>query len=75
MSLGVAIIGCGAIHNVHVDAIRDTGLGRILWFVDIEDRAKHLHKYGGNWSIDYHKVKIQSPWYICTPMPTCSNGY
>ena len=72
MSLGVAIIGCGAIHNVHVDAIRDTGLGRILWFVDIEeDRAKaSAQKYGGNWSIDYHKV-LEDPKvhvvHICTP--------
>jgi len=69
---GVAIIGCGAIHNVHVDAIRNNSLGSILWFVDIqEDRAKaSAQKYGGNWCTDYRKA-IEDPKvdvvHICTP--------
>ena len=57
-SLGVAIIGCGAIHNVHVDAIKCNGMARLLWFVDIkQERAKlSAEKYGGNWCTDYRKV-------------------
>ncbi|MFY9176775.1 MAG: Gfo/Idh/MocA family oxidoreductase [Caldicoprobacterales bacterium] len=71
-SLGVAIIGCGAIHNVHVDAIKCNGMARLLWFVDIkQERAKlSAEKYGGNWCTDYRKV-LEDPEvdvvHICTP--------
>mgnify|MGYP000897116618 CR=1 FL=1 len=71
-SLGVAIIGCGAIHNVHVDAIKNNGMGRILWFVDTqEERAKaSAQKHGGQWHTDYHRV-FEDPnvdvVHICTP--------
>lgn len=71
-SLGVAVIGCGSIHNVHVDAIKNNGMGRILWFVDIrEDRAKNsAQKHGGKWCRDYHQV-LKDPAvdliHICTP--------
>ncbi len=69
---GVAIIGCGAIHNVHADAIKDYSLANVLWFVDIEeDRAKtSAQKYGGNWCTDYQQV-LEDPnvhvVHICTP--------
>ena len=71
-SLGVAVIGCGAIHNVHVDGIKNNGMGRILWFVDTrEDRAKNsAEKHGGKWCTDYHQV-LKDPTvdvvHICTP--------
>ena len=55
---GVAIIGCGAIHRVHTDAVLNNGMGKILWFVDIkEDRAiASAEKYGGSWCTDYREV-------------------
>lgn len=69
---GVAIIGCGAIHRVHADAVLNSGMGEILWFVDIrEDRAiASAEKYGGSWCMDYHEV-LEDPRvnivHICTP--------
>lgn len=70
--LGVAVIGCGAIHNVHVDAILNNGMGRILWFVDIrEERAKaSAEKHGAKWCTDYHKALADPEVdvvHICTP--------
>lgn len=71
-SLGVAIIGCGAIHRVHADAISENGMGRILWFVDTkEERAKaSAKKYGGKWCTNYQDV-LKDPLvdvvHICTP--------
>ncbi|HZJ57001.1 MAG TPA: Gfo/Idh/MocA family oxidoreductase [Clostridia bacterium] len=69
---GVAIIGCGAIHRVHADAIMNNGMGKILWFVDLkEDRAKASAKeYGGGWCTDYREA-LKDPGvnivHICTP--------
>ncbi|NLI61046.1 MAG: Gfo/Idh/MocA family oxidoreductase [Clostridiales bacterium] len=71
-SLGVAIIGCGSVHHVHVDAIKNNGMGRILWFVDSEEeRAKSsAQKYGGKWCTNYSKA-LEDPKldlvHICTP--------
>lgn len=71
-SLGVAIIGCGAIHRVHADAIMDNGVGCILWFVDtkVERARASAESYGGNWCTDYQHV-LSDPAvdvvHICTP--------
>jgi len=70
--LGAAIIGCGAIHGVHADALTKSEYAKLICVVDIkEDRAKKAaDKYGCEWETDYKKVlerKDIDVIHICTP--------
>lgn len=68
----VAIIGCGAIHRVHADAIMNSELAQLKYVVDIQpDRARASgEKYGCQWYTDYKEMLQKDDIdvvHICTP--------
>jgi len=70
--LNAAIIGCGAIHDLHADGIINSGIGKIAAVVDIdEEKAKQAAlKYDCEYYFDYHDVLKNEDVdviHICTP--------
>lgn len=70
--LGVAIIGCGAIHKVHADTVINNPYARLISVVDVnEQKAKAAAlKYNCSFYTDYREA-LKDPGidvvHICTP--------
>ncbi|NLX71416.1 MAG: Gfo/Idh/MocA family oxidoreductase [Clostridiales bacterium] len=70
--LGVAIIGCGSIHNVHADAVTGSKLSHLVCVADIQrDKAyTSAQNYNCKWYTDYIdaiKDDAVDVVHICTP--------
>lgn len=69
---GVAIIGCGAIHKVHIDAIRKNPNAQLIAVVDIDrdKAAAKAEEYDCRFYTDYHEMLKDNAIdvvHICTP--------
>jgi UDP-N-acetyl-2-amino-2-deoxyglucuronate dehydrogenase len=59
MSVGYAVIGCGRVAPNHVDGIRASGLGTLLWVCDVDDAvaaAFAAEHRAPRWTADIHDV-------------------
>ena len=70
--LGVGIIGCGAIHSLHADAVMNSGLTKLTAVADIDEKraVEASKKYGCKYFNDYKELLKQKDIYavhICTP--------
>ena len=67
-----ALIGCGAIHEAHADALKDSSFAELRTVVDIveERAARSATLYGCGYALDYHEV-LKDPEievvHLCTP--------
>ena len=67
-----ALIGCGAIHEAHADALKDSSFAELRTVVDIDEEraARSAAHYGCGYALDYHEV-LKDPEievvHLCTP--------
>lgn len=68
--LNVAVIGCGAIHDIHIQAILQQPTANLSWVVDssLSKARASAQRYGCDYSADFSAVLPQvDVVHLCTP--------